>query len=297
MVTIRKKTIDGKKYYYLEHSIRVGNTVKKKELFLGAEIPKNIHSLKKEFAHEVYKDKWYAALDAIKKGFIHEQGIMPPSSQDKELTSFMIKFTYNTQRIEGSTLTLRETANLLEKGITPKEKPLEDVKEAEAHKKVFYEVLHYKKDISLAAILYWHKKLFSDTKQDMAGKIRTHGVAISGSRFIPPSPVEINPLLGDFFRWYNKNKGRIHAVELAALVHLKWVTIHPFSDGNGRISRLVMNFVLHKYKYPLLDIAYENRDSYYNALERSQIKNEDHIFVQWFIKRYIKENKRHLRKT
>ena len=294
MVSIKKKVIEGKEYYYLEHSFREESKVKKKELYLGTEIPKDIEKIKKDFINEINKEKWFGRLDEIKKGFSKEVKSMPKSDWAKELESFMIKFTYDTQRIEGSKLTLRETASLLESGITPKEKPLRDSKEAEAHKKVFYEMLAYKKDLSLDIVLFWHKGLFSNTKPDMAGRIRTHGVAISGSKFTPPTPVEINPLLKDFFDWYNKNKDKIHPVELAAEVHLKFVTIHPFGDGNGRISRLMMNFVLNKYNFPLMDILYENRTSYYNALERSQIKNNDNIFIQWFIKRYIKENKKYL---
>jgi len=297
MVWVQKKTIDGKEYYYLEHSLREGNTIKKKEVYLGAELPPNIETIKKNFINDIYKEKWYALLDNIQKGFFREVKSMPKSMRDKEVNSFMIKFTYDTQRIEGSKLTLRETANLLERGITPKEKPLRDVKEAETHKDVFYEMLHYKKDLSLYTILYWHKQLFSQTKPAIAGKTRTHGVAISGSRFVPPSPVEVNILLNEFFNWYSKSRSKIHPVELAALAHLKFVTIHPFGDGNGRISRLIMNFILNKFGHPMLDIAYENRNSYYNALERSQIKNDDHIFIQWFIKKYIRENKKYLKRT
>ena len=114
---------------------------------------------------------------------------------------------------------------------------------------------------------------------------------------MPCTPVEINLMLRDFFRWYNKNKGKLHPVELAALVHLRFVTIHPFGDGNGRLSRLMMNFVLNKYGYPMLDITYENRSSYYNSLERSQIKNNEHIFAQWFFKKYKKEHERYLKKS
>lgn len=297
MVTIRKKTVTGKDYYYLEHSIREGSTIKKKQFYLGTEIPKNIEILKKEFINEFYQKKWYTILDNIKKGFSKELMLTPKSTKDKELNSFMIKFTYDTQKIEGSKLTLRETANLLEKGITPKEKPLRDVKEAETHKEVFYNMLNYNKDLSLNIILLWHKNLFSQTKKDMAGKIRTHGVAISGSKFVPPSPVELNPLLEVFLKWYHKSKNKIHPVELAALVHLTFVTIHPFGDGNGRISRLLLNFILHKYGYPMLDIPYENRNSYYISLERAQTKNNDHIFIQWFIKKYIKENRRYIQKA
>jgi len=87
----------------------------------------------------------------------------------------------------------------------------------------------------------------------------------------------------------------MHAVELAALVHLKLVTIHPFADGNGRISRLMMNFVLNKHGFPMLNIPYEKRAGYYGALERSQTKKEDSIFLQWLFKRYLKEHSKFLK--
>lgn len=154
-------------------------------------------------------------------------------------------------------------------------------------------MLKYKKDFSLSIILYWHKELFQSTKNDIAGQIRSHGVAISGSKFVPPSPVELNVLLKEFFEWYSKNKDKIHPVELAALVHIKFVTIHPFADGNGRISRLIMNFVLNKNNYPMFDIPYENRNSYYTALERSQIKKDEYIFVQWLFRKYIKDSRKY----
>ena len=294
MVAIRKKSIDGKGYYYLEHSFREGSSVKKRELYLGTEIPKNIEEIKIKFTEEIYKERWKKTLEEIKKRYSKENASIPESLSEKEIESFMIKFTYDTQRIEGSKLTLRETANLLEKGITPTQKPIRDVKEAEAHKKVFYEVLKFKKDLSLDLVLHWHRMLFLETKKDMAGILRKHQVAISSSKFMPPSPVEVYLLLKEFFKWYEKNKNKINPVELAALVHLKFVTIHPFGDGNGRISRLMMNFVLKKYKYPMLNIKYEGRNSYYNALERSQIKKNEGIFIQWFIKNYIKANERYV---
>jgi Fic family protein len=147
----------------------------------------------------------------------------------------------------------------------------------------------------LQEVIDWHWKLFNKTKKDIAGKIRKYQLAIRGSKFTPPTPLKVYPMLTEFFDWYNKNKNKLHPIELAAIAHLKFVTIHPFGDGNGRISRLIMNFVLAKKKYPMLDIPYEERNSYYNALERSQVKKEDRIFLQWFIKKYIKEHKRYLK--
>jgi len=294
MVSIAKKQIGNQTYYYIEHSFREGSKVKKIEKYLGKEIPKNIEEIKKGFVFQIYKERWFRIFDKIKKGYSKEKKLTPKSAREKETRNFMIKFTYNTQRIEGSKLTLRDTANLLEKGITPKEKPLRDIKEAEAHRKIFYEMLNYRKNLSLQTVLYWHKRLFESTREDVAGRTRTHQVAISGSKFMPPFPAELNILLREFFDWYNKNKGKLNSVELAALVHLKFVTIHPFSDGNGRISRLMMNFVLNRNDYPMMDISYENRNSYYNALERSQTKKNELIYLQWFFKKYIKENKKFL---
>ena len=144
-------------------------------------------------------------------------------------------------------------------------------------------------------VLYWHKKLFERTKPDIAGKTRTHQVVISMSKFVPPMPAEIDFLLNEFFDWYKKNENKLNPVELAALVHLKFVTIHPFGDGNGRISRLMMNFVLNKFGYPMFDIPYDKRDGYYTALERSQTKKEETPFLHWFFKRYIKEYKTYLK--
>lgn len=295
MVTIKKQQKGKHSYYYLEHSYREDRKVKKKQKYLGKEIPKDIESLKKEFILEIYNDLWLDKINLINKNYSKEKKQMPASAIEKELDSFMVKFTYNTQKIEGSTLSLRDTANLLEKGITPSEKPIRDVKEAEAHKKVFYNMLGHKKDLSLQICLLWNKILLEDTKSDIAGKIRNHPVAISLSKFIPPMPLELDLLLNEFFEWYNKNKQKLHPVVLASLVHLKFVTIHPFSDGNGRISRIMMNFVLNKNNYPMLNIEYKNRNSYYGALERSQVKKEDSIFIQWFLKKYLKEYKRYLK--
>lgn len=292
MAAVKKRTIGSKTYYYLGHSIRKGKKVETRQIYLGDEIPPNLDEVKRNFLNEIYKERWYSKIDKIRDGFSKDWRLMPKSAREKEIQTFMVKFTYDTQRIEGSTLTRRETSDLLERGITPRNKPVRDAKEAEAHRDLFYHMLDFRKDLSLQTVLDWHWRLFRQTKEDIAGKIRRHQVAISDSKFVPPSPPELQPLLMEFFRWYERNKGKLHPAELAALVHLKFVTIHPFSDGNGRISRIMMNFVLNKKGYPMMNIQYAGRGSYYNALERSQTKKADSIFLQWFLKRYVKDHKR-----
>lgn len=294
MVSLKKKKINGNTYYYLEHSFRKNDKVEKKEKYLGTKIPKNITQLKENFLLEFYQETWFTQFDKIKEQYTKEKKKIPKSLEKKELENFTTTFTYSTNRIEGSTLTLRETADLLEKGITPTRRPIEDIKEAEQHREVFYDVLAYQREINLSTVIHWHKTLFQYTKKDTAGKIRDHQVRISGSKYIPPPPFELDLLLSEFFEWYHQNKKKIHPVQLAALVHLRFVSIHPFGDGNGRISRLLMNYILNKNDYPMLIIDYSQRNSYYTALERSNLKNDENIFAQWFFRRYLREYEKYL---
>ena len=295
MVSVKKKNMNGNTYYYLEHSFRKNGKIDKKGKYLGSTLPKNIDQVKEGFLREFYQETWFIRFDTIKEQFIKEKRNIPPSIEKKETEQFATAFTYNTNRIEGSAITLRETADLLERGISPSRRPLEDIKETESHKVVFYDMFKYNKEITLSTILYWHKQLFQCTKPDVAGKIRQHQVGISESKFRPPSPIELDLLLKDFFDWYNQNKKKLHPVHLAGLVHLRFVTIHPFGDGNGRISRLLMNYVLNKNGYPMLIIPYSQRMSYYTALERSQSKKDESVFILWFFKRYLKECKQYLK--
>lgn len=293
MVSIKKKQISNKTYHYLQHTFRINGKVNYKEKYIGEKIPKNIEKIKKEFLMEIYEELWYKKFNKIKNNFNKDHKKIPKSIKNKELKNFAIKFTYATNRIEGSTLTLRETAMLLENGITPSRRPIEDIKETELHKTLFYEMLNYKSNITLATVLYWHKELFQQTKNEEAGRIREYSVGISGSKYVPPYAIELDILLKEFFEWFNQNKNKLHPVHFAALVHLKFVTIHPFGDGNGRISRLLMNYALNKNNYPMLIINYSDRNSYYNALERSQLSESEDIFTLWFFKRYIKEYKKY----
>ncbi len=294
MVTITRRTIKGSTYYYLEHTIRINGAPRKRDLFLGKVIPKDIEVIKKDFARRIFKDQYVEKLGKIKANFSKECLAMPQSAREKYLNYFLVKFTYDTNRIEGSTLSYKDTARILDQGIAPFEKSLDDVKEAESHKRVFLEVINEKRDFSRNLVLYWHKLLFTNTKKDIAGKIRNNGVKVSGSKSAFPLPVEIHFLLDEFFTWYQKEKKGVHPVELSALVHLKFVSIHPFSDGNGRMSRLLMNSVLHKHGYPMLNIKYISRSGYYNALERSQVSKNEMVFVHHLIKSYMREYKKYL---
>jgi Fic family protein len=294
MVSVKKKVVHGRSYYYLEHSYRKEGKVYKLTKYLGTTLPPSLDEEKGLFLTSHYQEVWYPLFEGIKKKYAADKAKQPREIAKKELDRFTTMFTYTTNRIEGSTLTLRETEELLEQGLSPQHRPLADVKETEAHKEVFNSMLTYDHELRFSTVLHWHKMLFSQTKASDAGLVRTYQVGISGSKYQPPLPIELDFLLQQFFRWYHQNKRTIHPVHLAALVHLRFVSVHPFGDGNGRVSRLLMNYVLHKYGYPMLIIEYKQRGSYYTALERSQLTKDEGIFIQWFFKRYCKEYRRFL---
>ena len=170
---------------------------------------------------------------------------------------------------------------------------MKDVKEAEGHRKAFYDMLAHKGSLNLKKVLSWHKMIFENSESDMAGKIRLHEITVTGSRVSFPYPKSLNKMLKEFFRWHNKNKNKYNPVEFATLVHLKFVTIHPFTDGNGRISRLLVNFVLHQNRYPMFNVEYGDRIGYYRSLETSQLWKYDKHFVRFSIKKYVKANKKY----
>jgi len=287
MVSIIEKILNNKKIYYLHHTLRTKDGFKNIDKYLGSKLPNNLEEIKINFFKDIYKEK-LDQIAKIKLNKAKDYKKLPLSIKNKELTNFSIQFTYNTNKIEGSTLSLKDSYSILEDHITPKKKPLRDIKETEAHQKLFLELFKDKQKINYQNILKWHYKLFKETKNDIAGNIRNYQVGISQSKHKPPLPVELEAELRDFFKWYNKYKDSYHPVILSALIHLRFVEIHPFGDGNGRMSRILMNLVLYNYDYPLFIIDYKNRDSYYNALEKSHTRKDFIPFITWFLNRYLK---------
>lgn len=290
MVSIIKFRKGKNTYYYLTHH----NGSKTRRKYLGKSIPENIKQIKKEFLLGFYQDEWIPTLEKIRQNFIHYQAKKPRAVIDEELKDFSITFTYHTNKIEGSTLTRRDTERLLRDGITPTMKPKSDMIETELAQQVFFEMLKHEKSISLDTIRYWHVKMFNQTKLAIAGEIRDYDdITVRNSKAKFPLGDHVFELLVDFFRWYHKSKSKMNPVELAGLAHYKLVSIHPFGDGNGRISRLFMNCILDEYKYPMLNIEYGQKYTYYRALERANLANDEIYFLKWFVSYYIKQNKRY----
>lgn len=185
-----------------------------------------------------------------------------------------IEYTYDSNRIEGNTLTLHETDMVVNKGITIAGKGLREHLEAINHKEAIdfiKEIVQKKEPISERVLLDIHSIVLHSIDRENAGKYRRVPVIISGSRHIPPQPYLLQPKMDELFQWYEANKDSMHPVVLAAQMHEKLVSIHPFIDGNGRTARLLMNLILMQHGYPIANIKGDNetRRRYYETLEEA----------------------------
>jgi len=173
-IITRKK--GSKKYFYLQHSLRKDKKVITKEKYLGTEIPQNINDITSIFKREIQEDI-NKKLEKIKKNFQVEWKRIPESAREKQLEEVSIAFTYNTNAIEGSTITLEEAREIIHDKISPN-KPIRDVRETEAHSKVFLQILKKKEKITKELLLKWHKDIFWEVKQDIAGRFRNYLVRV-----------------------------------------------------------------------------------------------------------------------
>lgn len=221
-------------------------------------------------------------VDDLKKCLDSFRPLNPAQLETLE-HAFDIQYTHESTKIEGNSLTLSETALVIEKGITVKGKPLKDHLEVVNHQKA----LEYVKSIAGQKyrlnendLLKIHDLILQGIDYYNAGKYRSERVMISGSRHIPPSPLKIYDLMKLYFEDYEREQDELHPVLLAIKMHEKLVRIHPFIDGNGRTARLVMNLLLIKNGYPVANILgeSESRVAYCDALEKSHIDGDSRDF-------------------
>lgn len=185
-----------------------------------------------------------------------------------------IEYSYNSNAIEGNTMTLRETALVLKDGQTIGGKTLNEHLEIINHRTAINyinEIFTKIEPINQCDICYIHSLILKGIDDLNAGKYRKGEVWISGSKKELPKPEKVNDLMDIFSKWLvtEQEEQTIHPVVLAADVHYRLVEIHPFIDGNGRTSRLLMNLVLLKYGYVIAIIENEKKKDYYLALEQA----------------------------
>ena len=195
-----------------------------------------------------------------------------------------LEYTFESNRFEGNTLTLRETDLVINEGVTISGKSMREHLEAINHQ----EAIAFIKDLAQKntplderEVLSIHNLILRGIHPQDAGRYRKVQVILKGSTYMPPQPHMVAKEMEDFFIWYETNKNKIHPIVLAAEMHERLVTIHPFIDGNGRTSQLLMNLILLQNGYIIANIKgdYENRMQYYQSLETAQTKNNKEDFI------------------
>lgn len=218
--------------------------------------------------------------DALTKLFVKKQRLDTYRPFPKELVKnleewFRIELIYTSNALEGNTLTRQETTLVVDEGITVQGKSLEEHLEAINHAKAldFIQTLTNKKrlDITENNILDIHRIILQKIDDMNAGRYRTVSVRLKGSETILPNAVKVPQLMQEFTSWLNGDHTD-HPVKIAADAHFKFVSIHPFVDGNGRTARLLMNLLLMQEEYPPAIIRKEDRSVYIKSLEEGQTK-------------------------
>ena len=205
-----------------------------------------------------------------------------------------LEYTFESNRIEGNTMTLRETDLVINEGLTISGKSMREHLEVINHQEAIAyvkELMQKNSLINEREVLSIHNLILRGIHPEDAGRYRKVQVMIQGSSHMPPQPFLVAKEMEDFFIWFKTNKNNLHPIVLAAEMHERLVTIHPFIDGNGRTSRLVMNLILLQHGYIIANIKgdYESRMQYYQALETAQTKNNKEDFIL-FIAQMEKES-------
>jgi len=223
----------------------------------------------------------FETIDSLKNK-LDAQRPLPPSVVKNLQEDLILRWTYHSNAIEGNTLTLLETKVVLE-GITVGGKALREHFEAINHRNAIYyveDIIKKVEPFSEWQIRNIHQLILKNIDDHNAGRYRQQNVLISGATNTPPDYTLLNDKMAHFVDWYNSESSQLHPIERAAKVHSDFVGIHPFIDGNGRTSRLLMNLELMKAGYPPCVITVENRLAYYEALDQWMAFGKTEAFNQ-----------------
>jgi len=294
MVYLEKIERGGKTYYYVTKNFRISDKKWKKiRKYVGDKPPskeqtkKAIGEIEKEALEKglVKPASQYTYLsneDAeklqdLKEVFNKWHGKLDSAGKKKYEEDFIVRFTYNSNAIEGNHLSLRETSMILTENIIPAGATPNDYNEVINSKDCYEFIKRYNGEFNQKFLLKVHKLLTQNTNCKIIGSYRDHEVRISGSEWIPSTHEQVKEEMKKVFHWYYSARKNLHPVELGAVLHNKLVRIHPFADGNGRSSRVVMNWILMKNKFPMLYIELKDKIRYYDAVEKGDRGNDEAI--------------------
>jgi len=287
------KMRNKKRYNYIVHTIRYGNKWKKIRKYIGEgnlseeKIKKELRSFDKMLVKTSYLTEGQKEfIEIIRLRFFNylKKGGRITSEKFKEW--FFTELTYNSNAIEGSTAGRRETSMIINEGIVPKNISLRELYEAKNHKKALEFLVSYQGDVNERLVKKLHWILMENTGE-RRGKYREVPVFIIGSDVKLPDHKNVPKLMKELVAWYKQNKN-LHPVELAVLLSMKFVSVHPFTDGNGRVCRLLMNYILKKNNYPEINIYVKDRNNYLWAVRAAN--DEKYAQIIDFIAKTLKKN-------
>ena len=231
----------------------------------------------------------FARIDGLKEQLDQRRPLTTGELQRLH-DEFMVEYTYNSNAIEGNTLTLRETALVLE-GVTIDKKPLKDHMEAVGHRDAFLyvqELVQNRVTFTETIIKQIHTLVLMDRPDDR-GVYRRIPVRIMGAFHEPPDPVMVPELMEKLAAEFDNKK--LHPIESAALFHLKFEGIHPFVDGNGRTGRLILNLFLMQNGYPPINVKFADRRRYYDCFD-SYYRDQNPAPMVEMVAEYVEERLR-----
>jgi Fic family protein len=231
-----------------------------------------------------YREELQSTFDRLydKMAVLKQSRPLPTVALQKIKETLSVEWTYNSNSIEGNTLTLQETQMVLQEGITVKGKSLREHFEAKNHEKAInflFSIVEEDYELRAIDILSLHSLVLNLIEEDFAGRIRNGGVRIVGANFIPPNANKVSDLLDELIDFVKTNPLQMNDIELATVFHHKFVWIHPFFDGNGRAVRLAMNLLLMRKGFPPAIILSTDRKKYYDALNQANNGNYQKLML------------------
>jgi Fic family protein len=298
MVYHEIRSIKGKKQNYLVYNFRTNGKWIKKSKFVGyGDISsRELQSKKEEFEFEiassapsVYLTKEQKTeIEKLKREYLRKISLLSKEEFENFENTFFTELTYNSNAIEGSSLSLEDTNLIINEGLVPEGKTLREIHEAKNHIQAINFLKEYQKDIDEAFILKLHAIILKEISERFAGKYRETKVRIFGSDVSFSDAEKVPQLMKNLIYWYEQNKKKMHTFEMAVIFSMKFVSIHPFVDGNGRMSRLLMNYILKKNNYPWINIYQRQRAEYLRAVRKAN--DEDYLQILSFCIKTLRNN-------
>lgn len=296
MVFVEERKDGNNIRYYLVKTFREKGKVKKKSIFLGTDLNKMQLAKLKEDAmvelgeidfEKVLSKEEIKEFEEIKRKLNKE---IENFASESFYQHFITEYTYDSNAIEGSSLTLEETGNVLFEGISPKNKPLKDVQEAKNHKNSYDYIVDLRKErLTQDIICEIQRKVVENTLPDhlkeFEGKLREVNVRV-GVHIAPPY-YSVPRKLGSLIKWYNRNHEKYHPIVVAAYFHSEFENIHPFVDGNGRTGRILINLMIRDAGFPPITIFLKYRLEYYKALEKARKEKNLKPLIKIMKKSYL----------